>query len=198
MYASVAAGVGALSGSLHGGANEAVLSMLGQIRESGISVAEFVRQVKNKENKVRLMGFGHRVYKNFDPRARVVKTLADEVLGSLGGDNELLDIAKELEETALADDYFIERKLYPNVDFYSGLIYQAMGFPPRMFTPLFALGRLPGWIAQYREMITDPTQRIGRPRQVYVGIEKRDWVPRNRRAKLHDVALTFDMDIKRL
>ena len=181
MYASVAAGVGALSGPLHGGANEAVLSMLEQIRESGDGVGKFVERVKNKEDGVRLMGFGHRVYKNYDPRAAIVKESAHEVLDKLGGDNELLDLAMELEGIALSDEYFIERKLYPNVDFYTGLIYKAMGFPEKMFTPLFALGRLPGWIAQYREMLEDPTTKIGRPRQVYTGATEREWVSREDR-----------------
>ncbi len=181
MYASVAAGVGALSGPLHGGANEAELAMLEQIRESGDGVGKFVERVKNKEDGVRLMGFGHRVYKNYDPRAAIVKDSAHEVLEKLGGDNELLDMAMELEGIALSDDYFVERKLYPNVDFYTGLIYKAMGFPEKMFTPLFALGRLPGWIAQYREMLEDPTTKIGRPRQVYVGEAEREWVPRGER-----------------
>jgi citrate synthase len=198
IYASISAGVGALSGPLHGGANEAVLNMLNQIRDSGVPVSQFVQQVKDKKNKVKLMGFGHRVYKNFDPRARVVKGLADEVLVKLGGDNELFDIAQELEAAALSDDYFIERKLYPNVDFYTGLIYEAMGFPRQMFTPLFALGRLPGWIAQYREMVADPAQKIGRPRQVYIGHVERQWVPRNQREKQEMVVVSSMLDSKRL
>lgn len=198
IYASVSAGVGALSGPLHGGANESVLHMLHQIRESGTPVSEFVQQVKDKQNKVKLMGFGHRVYKNFDPRAKVVKGLADEVLVKLGGDNQLFDIAQELEAAALSDDYFIERKLYPNVDFYTGLIYEAMGFPRAMFTPLFALGRLPGWIAQYREMVADPTQKIGRPRQVYTGHVERTWLPRNQRPKQQMVVVSSSLDLKRL
>ncbi|HZK05338.1 MAG TPA: citrate synthase [Actinomycetaceae bacterium] len=181
MYASVAAGVGALSGPLHGGANEAVLAMLEKIRKSGEGVGRFVARVKDKEEGVKLMGFGHRVYKNYDPRATIVKETTDEVLEKLGGDSELFDLAKELETIALSDDYFIERKLYPNVDFYTGLIYKAMGFPEKMFTPLFALGRLPGWLAQYREMLDDPTTKIGRPRQVYVGEPERQWVPRSER-----------------
>lgn len=181
MYASVAAGVGALSGPLHGGANEAVLKMLEQIRQSGDSIDSFVTKVKNKEDGVKLMGFGHRVYKNYDPRAAIVKKTADEVLTALGGDNELFDLAMELEQVALNDEYFIERKLYPNVDFYTGLIYKALGFPEKMFTPLFALGRLPGWIAQYREMLQDPTTKIGRPRQIYTGEVLRDWIPRDER-----------------
>ncbi|OKL51894.1 citrate synthase [Buchananella hordeovulneris] len=177
MYASVAAGVGALSGPLHGGANEAVLRMLRQIDQSDMSVNDFMTKVKNKEDGVRLMGFGHRVYKNYDPRAALVKETAHDILARLGARDNLLDIAMELEEIALSDDYFIERKLYPNVDFYTGLIYKAMGFPTKMFTPLFALGRMPGWIAQYRELITDPATRIGRPRQVYTGYPERQYVP---------------------
>ena len=173
LFASVSAGVNALFGPLHGGANEAVLDMLQQIRDSGDSVERYVERVKNKEDGIRLMGFGHRVYKSFDPRAKIVKDTADRVLSELGVNDPLLDIAKELEAAALADDYFVERKLYPNVDFYTGVIYKAMGFPPKMFTPLFAIGRLPGWIAHWREMMADPTTRIGRPQQVYVGPTER-------------------------
>jgi len=175
LFASVSAGINALSGPLHGGANEAVLSMLAEIRDSGEGVERFVERVKNKEDGIRLMGFGHRVYKNYDPRARLVKESADAVLAELGVKDELLDIAKELEEIALADEYFIERKLYPNVDFYTGVIYKAMGFPTRMFTVLFAIGRLPGWIAHWREMNDDPATKIGRPQQLYVGPEGRSW-----------------------
>jgi citrate synthase len=178
MFASISAGINALYGPLHGGANEAVLKMLGEIKESGESVEKFVERVKNKEDGIRLMGFGHRVYKNFDPRAKLVKESADEVLTALGVQDDLLDIAKELEAVALADDYFIERKLYPNVDFYTGVIYKAMGFPPRMFTVLFAIGRLPGWIAHWREMNSDPSTKIGRPQQLYVGEPRRDWPAR--------------------
>ncbi|WP_303323649.1 citrate synthase [Actinomyces radicidentis] len=185
MYASVAAGVGALSGPLHGGANEAVLRMLDRIQTEGMSTEEFVRKVKDKEDGVKLMGFGHRVYKNYDPRAALVKETAHDVLTRLGSDDgdRKLEIAMQLEEVALHDDYFVSRKLYPNVDFYTGLIYQAMGFPTKMFTPLFAIGRLPGWIAQYREMITDPAKRIGRPRQVYTGETERHYVAMHRREK---------------
>ncbi len=183
LYASVASGVGALAGPLHGGANEAVLKMLNQIVDSGDSVGTYVDKVKNKVDGVRLMGFGHRVYKSYDPRAALVKESAHEVLSRLGKKDQKLDIAMELEEIALHDDYFIERKLYPNVDFYTGLIYSAMGFPTKMFTPLFALGRLPGWIAQYREMIEDPNTRIGRPRQVYQGVVERDYVPLRARSR---------------
>ena len=178
MFASVSAGINALYGPLHGGANEAVLKMLNQIQKDGISPEDFMEKVKNKEDGVRLMGFGHRVYKNYDPRARIVKKTADEILESIGGNNELLDIAKRLEEKALNDDYFIERKLYPNVDFYTGLIYKAMGFPEHMFTVLFALGRLPGWIAQWTEGIQDPDRKIGRPRQVYIGDTERHYPER--------------------
>lgn len=183
LYASVASGVGALSGPLHGGANEAVLRMLNQIIESGDNVGDFVKKVKNREAGVRLMGFGHRVYKSYDPRAAIVKESAHDVLSRLGKMDQKLDIAMELEEIALSDEYFIERKLYPNVDFYTGLIYSAMGFPTKMFTPLFALGRLPGWIAQYRELVHDPQTRIGRPRQVYIGEVERDYVPLRSRKK---------------
>jgi citrate synthase len=173
LFASVASGINALSGPLHGGANEAVLDMLTFIHESGDSVQKYVERVKNKEDGIRLMGFGHRVYKSFDPRARIVKSHADQVLKELGVNDPLLDIAKELEAAALADDYFVERKLYPNVDFYTGVIYKAMGFPGRMFTPLFAVGRLPGWIAHWREQNADSTTRIGRPQQVYTGYNER-------------------------
>jgi citrate synthase len=173
MFVSVAAGIGALSGPLHGGANEAVLTMLAQIRDSGEGVEKFVERVKKKEEGVRLMGFGHRVYKSYDPRAKLVKESADEVLDSLGVVDPLLDLARELEQIALEDDYFIERRLYPNVDFYTGVLYKAMGFPARMFTVLFAIGRLPGWIAHWREANADPTTKIGRPQQLYVGPTER-------------------------
>ena len=177
LFASVSAGINALFGPLHGGANQAVLEMLDQIHRSGGGVNTFIRQVKNREDGVKLMGFGHRVYKNYDPRAAIVKKAAYEVFESLGVNDPLLDIALRLEQAALSDDYFVERRLYPNVDFYTGLIYKAMGFPTRMFTVLFALGRLPGWIAQWHEMIEDPQTKIGRPRQVYVGATERDYVP---------------------
>ena len=176
LFASVSAGVNALFGPLHGGANQAVLEMLEGIHEDGDDVEDFVRRVKDKEPGVKLMGFGHRVYKNYDPRAAIVKKATREVLESLGTSDPLLDIAMRLEEVALADDIFVERKLYPNVDFYTGVIYKAMGFPTRMFTVLFALGRLPGWIAQWREMIEDPATKIGRPRQVYTGSPERAYV----------------------
>jgi citrate synthase len=178
IFASVSAGINALYGPLHGGANEAVLTMLGDIKRSGDGVQKFVERVKNKEDGIRLMGFGHRVYKSFDPRAKLVKESADEVLQALGVRDDLLDIAKELEAVALADDYFIERKLYPNVDFYTGVIYKAMGFPARMFTVLFAIGRLPGWIANWREMNEDPRTKIGRPQQLYTGSAHRSWPER--------------------
>ena len=174
LFASVSAGVSALFGPLHGGANEAVLSMLADIRDSGESVQKFIEHVKNKEEGVKLMGFGHRVYKNMDPRATIVKATADRVLADLGVSDPLLDIAKELEAAALADEYFISRKLYPNVDFYTGVIYKAMGFPTRMFTALFAMGRLPGWTAHWREMNHDPATKIGRPQQLYIGSQQRD------------------------
>jgi len=178
IFASISAGINALYGPLHGGANEAVLTMLGEIKASGDGVEKFVDRVKNKEDGIRLMGFGHRVYKSFDPRARLIKESADEVLEALGVQDDLLDIAKELEAVALADDYFIERKLYPNVDFYTGVIYKAMGFPARMFTVLFAIGRLPGWIANWREMNEDPRTKIGRPQQLYTGAPHRAWPER--------------------
>jgi citrate synthase len=176
MFTSVAAGIGALSGPLHGAANQAVIEMLGRIRADGGDVKAFVERVKNKEPGVKLMGFGHRVYKNYDPRAAIVKKATRDVLDQLGVDDPLLDLAVELEGIALADDYFVERKLYPNVDFYTGVIYKAIGFPTQMFTVLFALGRLPGWIAHWREMIADADTRIGRPRQVYTGATARDYV----------------------
>ncbi|WP_084865940.1 citrate synthase [Prescottella equi] len=176
LFTSVSAGINALWGPLHGGANQAVLEMLDDITANGGDVKEFVRKVKNKEDGVKLMGFGHRVYRNYDPRAALVKQTAHSVLGKLGGDDKMLEIAMALEETALTDEYFIERKLYPNVDFYTGLIYRAMGFPTRMFTVLFALGRLPGWIAHWREMHEDPATKIGRPRQIYTGYTQRGYV----------------------
>jgi len=179
VYASVAAGIGALSGPSHGGANEAVLQMLQQISAGGETAKSFIAKVKDK--KARLMGFGHRVYKSYDPRAAIIKSSADSLLDKFGANDGLIDIARELEETALQDDYFRSRKLYPNVDFYTGLIYRVIGFPPSMFTPLFALGRAPGWIAQWREMAHDPDTRIGRPRQIYVGEPERDFLPIEKR-----------------
>ncbi|GAB3808390.1 citrate synthase [Micromonospora zhanjiangensis] len=181
LFASVSAGVNALFGPLHGGANQAVLEMLQQIQADGGDVEAFVRRVKNKEAGVKLMGFGHRVYKNYDPRAAIVKKAAQDVLNRMEKPDPLLDIAMKLEEIALADDFFVSRKLYPNVDFYTGLIYKAMGFPTKMFTVLFALGRLPGWIAQWREMINDPENKIGRPRQLYTGAAERDYAPLDQR-----------------
>jgi citrate synthase len=177
LFASVSAGVNALFGPLHGGANQAVLEMLEKIRAEGGDVHGFVARAKDKKAGARLMGFGHRVYRNYDPRGTIVKHAAHEVLDTLVVNDPLFDIARTLEEVALNDDYFTSRSLYPNVDFYTGLIYRAMGFPTKMFTVLFALGRLPGWIAQWREMIADPTTKIGRPRQVYVGATERAYVP---------------------
>jgi len=174
LFASVSAGINALFGPLHGGANQAVVDMLAHIRDSGESVERYVERVKNKEDGIRLMGFGHRVYKSFDPRAKIIKATTDSVLHDLGIDDPLLDIAKQLEAAALSDPYFSERKLYPNVDFYSGVIYKAIGFPAHMFTPLFAIGRLPGWIAHWREMMHDSSTKIGRPQQVYVGPQERN------------------------
>ncbi|HEX2773015.1 MAG TPA: citrate synthase [Micromonosporaceae bacterium] len=181
LFASISAGVNALFGPLHGGANQAVLEMLQRIKADGGDVQAFVRKVKNREDNVKLMGFGHRVYKNYDPRAALVKQAAQDVLGRMAAPDPLLDIAMELEEIALADDFFVSRKLYPNVDFYTGLIYKAMGFPTKMFTVLFALGRLPGWIAQWREMINDSETKIGRPRQLYTGAPERAYVPIDQR-----------------
>jgi citrate synthase len=175
LFTSISGGINALWGPLHGGANQAVLEMLTKIRDGGGDVETFVKKVKNREDGVKLMGFGHRVYKNYDPRARIVKEQADKILAKLGVDDPLLDIAKQLEEIALTDDFFVERKLYPNVDYYTGVIYRAMGFPTRMFTVLFALGRLPGWIAHWREMHSEPG-KIGRPRQVYTGYTERDYI----------------------
>ncbi|MEO9133798.1 MAG: citrate synthase [Jatrophihabitantaceae bacterium] len=181
LFASISAGISALFGPLHGGANQSVLEMLEQIRNDGGDVRAFVQKVKSKQDGVKLMGFGHRVYKNYDPRAAIVKKAADEILTGLGKRDELLDIALELEGIALSEEYFIERKLYPNVDFYTGLLYRAMGFPTRMFTVLFAIGRLPGWIAQWHEMINDPQTKIGRPRQLYAGPTERAFVPMDQR-----------------
>ncbi|MEV4624659.1 citrate synthase [Micromonospora sp. NPDC049523] len=181
LFASVSAGVNALFGPLHGGANQAVLEMLEGIRADGGDVQAFVRRVKAKEQGVKLMGFGHRVYKNYDPRAAIVKKAAQDVLARMNKPDPLLDLALQLEEIALADDFFVSRRLYPNVDFYTGLIYKAMGFPTKMFTVLFALGRLPGWIAQWREMISDPETKIGRPRQLYTGAGERAFVPVDQR-----------------
>jgi citrate synthase len=181
IFSSIAAGIAALSGPLHGGANQAVLEMLDAIIASGDDIDTVVKRAKDKDDPFRLMGFGHRVYKNFDPRAKIIKTAAEDVLDALGVDDPILDLARQLEDVALSDDYFIERKLYPNVDFYSGIIYRAIGFPTDMFTVLFALGRLPGWLSQWRELESDPSSRIFRPRQVYTGPADRDLVPLDQR-----------------
>src|SRR5690554_3697383 len=175
LFASISAGISALWGPLHGGANQAVIEMLEKIREDGGDCDKWIAKAKDKNDSFRLMGFGHRVYKNFDPRAKIIKKACDDVLDKLGINDPVLEIAKKLEEAALNDPYFIERKLYPNVDFYSGIIYRALGFPTDMFTVLFALGRLPGWIAQWREMRTNK-EPIGRPRQIYVGAPERDYI----------------------
>jgi citrate synthase len=177
LYASISAGIAALWGPLHGGANQEVLEMLQAIDAAGGDVSKAVDRAKDKNDPFRLMGFGHRVYKNYDPRARIIKSAADTILAKAGVHDRLLDIARELESVALSDPYFVDHKLYPNVDFYSGLIYRALGFPVGMFTVLFAIGRLPGWIAQWREMMTDPSSRIGRPRQLYIGHVQRAYMP---------------------
>jgi citrate synthase len=177
IYAAIASGILALWGPLHGGANQAVIEMLEEVRTSGADYKKFIDDVKNKRDNLRLMGFGHRVYKNFDPRAKILKKMCDEVLQYLGVNDPLLDIAKSMEEVALKDDYFISKKLYPNVDFYSGIIYRALGIPTNMFTVMFALGRLPGWIAHWKEMVEDPQTKIGRPRQIYTGSKARKFVP---------------------
>src|SRR5690349_19738605 len=177
LYASISAGISALWGPLHGGANQEVLEMLRQIKADGGDVSKAIARAKDHTDGFRLMGFGHRVYKNHDPRARIIKAAADTILAKMGADDDLLRIARELEEVALSDSYFVDRKLYPNVDFYSGLIYRALGFPIGMFTVLFAIGRLPGWIAQWREQVDDPQAKIGRPRQLYTGVPERAYVP---------------------
>lgn len=181
LYASVSAGISALWGPLHGGANQEVIEMLQGIHDSGENVKNFVERVKKRESGARLMGFGHRVYKNFDPRAKIIKKSCDTILAKLGIQDPLLDIAKALEEAALNDEYFISRKLYPNVDFYSGIIYKAIGIPTNMFTVMFAIGRLPGWIAQWKEMMESPGSKIGRPRQIYTGNRQSPYVPVNER-----------------
>lgn len=175
LYAAISAGVCALWGPLHGGANQQVIEMLQQIKDQGSDVGKMVEKAKDKSSDFRLMGFGHRVYKNFDPRAKIIKESTDKVLKEMGTNDPLLDIARKLEEVALSDEYFIERNLYPNVDFYSGILYRAIGIPTEMFTVMFALGRLPGWIAQWKEM-RDDNQPISRPRQIYVGKNQRDYV----------------------
>lgn len=189
LFTSISAGIGALSGPAHGGANAAVMEMLELIRSEGIDPRDYMEKVKNKEDGIRLMGFGHRVYKNYDPRARIVKSIADTVLERLGVDDENLELAMKLEEIALKDEYFVERKLYPNVDFYTGIIYRAMGFPTEMFTVLFAIGRLPGWIAQWREMIQDPATKIGRPRQIYTGYPERRFLDIDHRTPTEGLSL---------
>jgi len=174
LYASISAGISALWGPLHGGANQAVIEMLEKIKADGGDTDKWIAKAKDKNDPFRLMGFGHRVYKNFDPRAKIIKKACDDILEKLGVNDEVLDIAKRLEEVALQDPYFVERKLYPNVDFYSGIIYRALGFPTEMFTVLFALGRLPGWIAQWKEM-KENKEPIGRPRQIYTGETGNDY-----------------------
>jgi citrate synthase len=176
LFASISAGVSALWGPLRGGANQAVLEMLEEIRKDGGDVDKYIQKAKDKDDPFRLMGFGHRVYKNFDPRARIIKKACDDLFDDLNLDDPVLDIAKHLEEVALKDEYFAERKLYPNVDFYSGIIYRALGVPVEMFTVMFAIGRLPGWIAQWKEMRQN-REPIGRPRQLYIGETARDFVP---------------------
>ena len=180
VYASISAGINALWGPLHGGANQSVIEMLEAIKADGGDAKKYLDKAKDKNDPFRLMGFGHRVYKNFDPRAKIIKKAADDVLGKLGVKDPVLDIAKELEYAALNDQYFVDRKLYPNVDFYSGIIYRALGIPTDMFTVMFALGRLPGWIAQWKEM-RENDEPIGRPRQIYTGATERDYVPMNKR-----------------
>jgi len=181
LFASISAGICALWGPLHGGANQAVIEMLEGIRDDGGNYKKYVDMAKDKNSGFRLMGFGHRVYKNFDPRARILKRMADDVLAELGVNDPLLEIAKALEEVALHDEFFVSRKLYPNVDFYSGIIYRAMGIPTNMFTVMFALGRMPGWIAHWKEMLDDPKSRINRPRQIYTGATQRPYVPLDQR-----------------
>jgi len=184
LFASAAAGVCALWGHLHGGANQAVVEMLEEIRRTGTSVKDFVEKVKRKENGIKLMGFGHRVYKNFDPRSKILRDIAAKVLQKQDKSDELLDIAQELADIALKDEYFIQRKLYPNVDFYSGIILKAIGIPPNMFTVMFAIGRMPGWIANWKEVHENPKQKIYRPRQIYMGEDIRHYVPIDARADL--------------
>jgi Citrate synthase len=177
LYTTISAGICALWGPLHGGANQEVIEMLQHIQEKGMNCKEYVNKVKDKKSKIRLMGFGHRVYKNYDPRAKILKQMTSVILNKIGISDPLLGLAMELEEAALSDSYFIERKLYPNVDFYSGILYKAMGIPVDMFTVMFAIGRLPGWIAHWREMMEDPDRKIGRPRQIYTGYTERPYIP---------------------
>jgi citrate synthase len=182
LYTTISAGIAALWGPLHGGANQEVIEMLQKLQESGMKPRDYLQQVKDKKtNNIRLMGFGHRVYKNYDPRAKILKKMTGVILGKKGISDPLLDIAQELEEVALSDSYFVDRKLYPNVDFYSGILYKAMGIPVNMFTVMFAIGRLPGWIAHWREMMEDPDRKIGRPRQIYTGYTERPYVPMDKR-----------------
>ncbi|WP_299299766.1 citrate synthase [uncultured Brachybacterium sp.] len=190
LFTSISAGIGALSGPAHGGANAAVMDMLDQIEAENMDPRDFMEKVKRKEDGIRLMGFGHRVYKNYDPRARLVKKIADDVLERLGVNDSRLELAMKLEEIALKDDYFVERKLYPNVDFYTGLIYKAIGFPTEMFTVLFAIGRLPGWIAQWEEMVHDPETKIGRPRQIYTGHAERSYTAMEDRTGTSELRLS--------
>jgi citrate synthase len=195
MFASISAGINALFGPLHGGANEAVLNMLRQIQATGQTPEQFMEKVKNKEAGVRLMGFGHRVYKNYDPRARVVRQVAEDVF-KVTGLNPLLEVAVELERIALEDEYFVAKKLYPNVDFYTGIIYEAMGFPAEMFTALFAIGRMPGWLSQWEETLLDPEQKIARPRQLYIGEHERPYKPIGERTRAkHDMFFPPDKPI---
>jgi citrate synthase len=182
LYASISAGISALWGPLHGGANQAVMDMLAKIQRQGSDIHKFINMAKEKSSSFRLSGFGHRVYKNYDPRAKIIKKICMKILEEEAAHQPLLEIALRLEEAVLKDDYFISRKLYPNVDFYSGLVYTALGFPTNMFTVLFAIGRMPGWIAHWKEMVRDPKARIGRPRQIYTGMRKREYVPVEQRA----------------
>ncbi len=181
LFASISSGICALWGPLHGGANQKVIEMLQMIHDDGDNLSKYVEMAKDKNSSFRLMGFGHRVYKNFDPRAKIIKQKADKILSKLGIHDPLLDLAKKLEDFVLKDDYFTERKLYPNVDFYSGMIYRAIGIPIKMFPVLFAIGRMPGWIAQWKEMIQSPEAKIGRPRQIYIGQNLRDYIPLEKR-----------------
>jgi len=180
IYPSISAGINALWGPLHGGANQAVIEMLDQIIHDGNDIDKYIKKAKDKNDPFRLMGFGHRVYKNFDPRAKIIKKAADNVLDKLGVNDPVLDLAKKLENIALEDQYFVDKKLYPNVDFYSGIIYRALGFPPEMFTVMFAFGRLPGWIAQWKEM-RENKEPLGRPRQIYTGEKTREYIDINKR-----------------
>jgi citrate synthase len=181
LYAAISAGVAALWGPLHGGANQAVIEMLESIQKSGGDVKRAIERAKDKNDPFRLMGFGHRVYKTYDPRARIMKKMCDKVLDKLQISDPLLDIAKQLEDAAVTDDYFIEHHLYPNIDFYSGIVLRAMGIPTNMFTVMFAIGRLPGWIAQWKESLDDPNWRLSRPRQIYTGLCENRYIPIDKR-----------------